>query len=897
MKKFTNSIAKVLLNRPKTVTSLVLILSIFFCWQLKDFALSAGTNQLMLENDPDLEVYNNVREEFGTDEYVIVSFRFPDGTVFDPENTKLVNSLTSEISSLSSVEQVLSPTSVQLFQNKTINPIVLFYKQNKGADLFPTLGDSDCNIERAKKELLNHEIWSNNIISKGGKVVSILAYLKTDPEYIKTSSRLDQLRELLSMYQKRAEASSEQERSQMTKKITRKKNSLRQEIDEQRTEREEDIQKFRTELTALREQEDPPQKQIETLKRRIQQKRNYLKNQIRITNKNRHEIAALLDRLESREAEMAQTRTNRREKLVGHIRELRDKYEKKRDIQFRLSGLPVINLEILSFIASDMILFGIAVSIFVLIVLFLLFRKLRWVFLPTITSLLTVGIVVGAMAMLGYRISIVTSNITSLLFILGFAHSIHYLIRYREGLAIRTEMDDQKRHRWTFRGIIIPCVYTAATTAVGFISLLVADIQPVMVFGIFMSIGVLVAFLISFLFFPAALSLFPEPDSSYGLGRSKRNWFQQLARVCRQRNRLIYVLAILAFLFSIIGILQLKVEARFVDYFRSSTEISKGLTFIDRELGGTTPLEIVVDGNEKNYFKKKKNLEKIQKIRAYFEDVPEAGKVLALTQMQTEIQKIADFLNLPEIPPQKAFDFAEKFIPESFFRSYVTDDWSKVRIEVRMKETSSSLDRNEVLANFQSHLRDTEGLQDLKKDQVKVSGLFKLYTNMLNSLVGSQVKSFGLVVLLILGMLMLLFRSWRIALVGIVPNVLPIFVVLGMMGWTGIPLDIVTVMIASVSLGIAVDGTIHYTFRFREEVQKGKSIREAMNIAHGTVGQAISYTCVTIIAGFWVLILSKFLPTVYFGLLSGLAMLAAMFSTLTFLPILYQDLSVFDEQT
>jgi predicted RND superfamily exporter protein len=224
-------------------------------------------------------------------------------------------------------------------------------------------------------------------------------------------------------------------------------------------------------------------------------------------------------------------------------------------------------------------------------------------------------------------------------------------------------------------------------------------------------------------------------------------------------------------------------------------------------------------------------------------------------------------------------------LPERFRKiimdPYVSIENNEARFYVRIRDSEPDLRRNELLKQIQFDLKDK---LDIPEDKGRLANLLVLYNNMLQSLFKSQIITLGVVILAFLIMFVFIFRSVKIALIAIFPNVLSIGVVLGFMGWVGIPLDMMTITIAAISVGIAVDDTIHYIHRYRLEFAKDSNYLAAMYRSHESIGYAMYYTSITIIVGFSILVLSKFIPSIYFGLLTGLAMLIALVAALTLLP-------------
>ncbi len=559
--------------------------------------------------------------------------------------------------------------------------------------------------------------------------------------------------------------------------------------------------------------------------------------------------------------------------------------------KFYLSGVPVVVNDMVVFIKDDLRFFGFGVSAFLFLGLFVMFRRLRWVLLPMITCLIVVVWITAMMALAQKPTTVVTANLSSLLFIIAMAHSIHLIVGYQE---TGEAAGHSGRTMLAMRKLITPCVYTAATTAVGFASLLICDIQPVKDFGIYMSIGVGLALLVSFTFFPAALLLL----GGRGLGRIKQHaaprFLGFLATLAVRRRLPVALLAIGLVVASVFGIASLSTETRFIDYFRRDSAIYTGLDFIDNNMGGTTSLEIILSAPEPGYFKSQQAIPKLRGVQEEVEKRSEIGKVISLANFADEFDKLVDDIvktTLKNYGPMaagmidrdKLREFALEKAPRSFLKPYVSEDFSQARIFIRVRETAPGLVRNELIADIRALMNSRPELGELNP---RLSGIFLLYSNMLNSLISSQVWSFWVVFAAIYIMFLALFRSFQVAAYAMIPNVLPVLLVLGVMGFTGVHLDMMTIMIASVSLGIGADGAIHYIFRYKKELQAcGADPVEALHRSHASIGRAILFTSLTVVIGFWILVFSNFTPTIYFGLFTGLTMLASLAGSLVLLPL------------
>jgi hypothetical protein len=494
---------------------------------------------------------------------------------------------------------------------------------------------------------------------------------------------------------------------------------------------------------------------------------------------------------------------------------------------------------------------------------------------------LTVAVMIGVLGLFDWPATVISSNFTALLFIITMSMAIHVVVRYRE-LAARDPERDYRDLVFEAACLVAkPCFYCALTTMVGFGSLVVSGIRPVEDFGLMMTVGIGVAYAMCFLFFPALLALLRKPSEAATSPDQGGGITGMLARVTDRHAPLVLILAVVVVVAGSWGVSRLTVENKFIDYFKSSTEIYQGMKLIDEQLGGTAPLEIILEGEGSNAWFRADQRARIRQVHDFLDQLPETGKVLSLDSPVRVVEKINgdqpinDFL----------FNMIRGALPadlkEAVLLPYVNEDASQTRIEVRVRETYPGLQRDVLLNKIERFLQDEMGLAE---QDYRITGIYVLYNNLLQSLFNSQIRTIVLVFAAVWLMFAILFRSLILATIGLVPNVFPVVLVLGILGWVGIPLDIMTITIAAITIGIAVDQTIHYIHRFQREYPREGSYVRTMYRCHDSIGKAMYYTSLTIILGFSLLVLSNFKPTIYFGLFTGLAMVAALLGSMTLLP-------------
>ncbi|WP_372925254.1 efflux RND transporter permease subunit [Marinobacter sp.] len=604
--------------------------------------------------------------------------------------------------------------------------------------------------------------------------------------------------------------------------------------------------------------------------------------------------------------EFTEAQGEERDRTIDNVRTVLDNYRDRAEIY--LGGVPMIVADMIRFIENDLSTFGIGVLVFLLLTLAIIFRQWRWVLVPLLCCSFTVWLVIGYLSWARWPVTVISSNFVSLLLIMTLSLTIHLIVRYREFQ--HDNPDDAPRDilRNTLLAMIKPCFYMAITTIVAFGSLTFSGIRPVIDFGWMMTIGLAVAFLITFVIFPALLSLLPPPVDERV--RSDRIPFtDRFARFTEHYGRTVLFGSAIIAVLCVIGLNRLTVENSFIDYFKSSTEIHQGMITIDDRLGGTTPLDVVItddsapegesggdpfasdcdpfvddcDGAEEHrdtWFTYQK-MERLEKVHDYLDSLPETGKVQSISTTLDILAQVnggepLDALELAFVPSAVPDD-----LQDILLTPYISEEHDQARFSIRILETSPDLRRQELLDNIRSHLTGEMGFEE---DQVKLTGMTVMYNNMLQSLFDSQIKTLGVVFLAIMIMFLILFRSIKLALIGMAPNLIAAGSVLGLMGWLGIPLDMMTITVAAITVGIAVDDTIHYIHRFKTEFEQDGDYIATMHRCHRSIGQAMFFTSLTIITGFSILVLSNFIPTIYFGLFTGFAMFMALVGALTLLP-------------
>ena len=608
-----------------------------------------------------------------------------------------------------------------------------------------------------------------------------------------------------------------------------------------------------------------------------------------------------LEEVEAAYAEYSVVAADRQHEVIGEIRDVLDGY--RDEALIFLGGAPMIADDLVTFVQADLRTFSIAVVLLIIVALGLIFRKLRWVAMPLVCCAAAGTIMVGILGLMDWRVTVVSSNFISLLLIITISLTVHLIVRYRELRATRRFSSHKKLLRHSVKSMFRPCFYTALTTAVAFGSLIVSGILPIITFGWMMMMGVATALIVAFTLFPSVMSSLKEDETALS-SELRLNLTSALAFFTDALKGRILVLYGLILILSILGLTRLRVENSFIDYFRESTEIFQGMSLLDEKLGGTLSFDVIVDlpqevdefedpfgggfddgfgGDSDNdaYWFTAPKMNQIEEIHNYLDADPQTGKVLSFGS----VIQLAKILNDGQPIDGLLWALLYSRIPETLkdtvLNPFVSVDDNQLRFNVRVIESSEDLNRNELLQRIEAGVESEFGFDD---NQVRLSGILVMYNNVLQSLFQSQILTIGVVMLAIMLMFLTLFKSLSIAIICIIPNAIAAALVLGIMGWLNIPLDIMTITIAAISVGIGVDNTIHYMERFRREFPRFGNYRETMFFCHNSIGRAMYFTSMTIVAGFSILSLSNFIPTIVFGLLTSFAMLVALVGSLTLLP-------------
>ncbi|WOJ98069.1 MMPL family transporter [Congregibacter brevis] len=869
---------QLVLRRPLAVLGLLSVLLLLALLQFPKIRIDASADSLLLQGDPALEYFREVGRRYSSEDFIVITWR-PKAPLLSDQSLQPLSAMAEELRVLPGVSSVVTVMDVPLLQSPPVG-----LSQVTSGDPLPSLKDPNIDREQALKEFTQSPLYSNLLVGEQGDVTAIQVNL---------------------------------ERADGDGDLVRERDELRL------AERSGDFDAAAAARLAEVEQE-----------------------------------------VKLRNAEQLVQQSD----LVTSVRGVVDGYRDHAGIF--VGGVPMIAADMVSFVRSDLVLFGSAILAVMVLVLALIFRRLKWVVIPLLSCSLGVAYTLGILGYLDWRMTVISSNVVAVLLIVGLAIAIHLVVRYRELHQEQPDAPTFDRVRDTMRLMAVPCVYTGVTTMVAFVSLVVSGIQPVIDFGWMMTLGICVALLVSFSLVPALMLLWRKDPKSVA-AEEGAPFTMRFAQIADRQGSLVLWGSLALSVFVVVGVLRLKVENRFIDYFKETTEIYQGMELLDARLGGTIPLDIVIaapdssaplpglegssniaaaplaeddpfaeefedpfgsgeavaseesdafaddgfgddtfagdafadddfsDGDDffesdgdafagsssnqnvdPGFWFSLEGMRLIDRLQGIVDGYAETGKTQSLsTTFELFRQLLGDDMGSVELA--LARNALSDDISRQLVAPYFNAERDEARITVRVKETSEDLRRAAFLRDLNVALQTEGGLDE---GQAQFTGMLVMYNNVLQSLFASQILTLGAVFAVIMLMFWILFRSFSLALIALAPNLLAAGMVLGIMGFAGIPLDIMTITIAAIVVGIGVDNCIHYVHRFKREFPADRNYLASMYRCHGSIGRAMYYTTLTLVVGFSTLTLSNFNPSLYFGVLTVIAMSAAVVGALLLLP-------------
>ncbi len=810
--------------RPYWTLFITIIVMLSMSWPATHLTIDASTDSLLLENDPDLKFYRTIHYEYGTDVYLVIAVRF-DESILSPASVARIEEITQKIKVINGVSDVTSITTVPLIYQS-------LDEENNTEITFPTLVSKKVDISKVKDEFLTNPLYEGNLTSKDLKIAAFKVDYLENPKY----------RELF---------------DQRYLLIDKRENGV-------------------------------------------------------LTLQERNKLAHI-----NNEIEKLRKHDNQKYEIVlKNIRGILDAYANTQ--QSFISGAPLIAHDMKHYVLQDIKVFGLAALLTMAIILLIIFHSFAWVLITLFSSFLNVLIVSGLIGLFGYEITVVSSNYVAILLIFSLAIGIHVVVRYQEEEAVQGAVDFSERLRISIQHISTPCLYMVLTSAIAFLSLIISDIKPVIVFGYIMVIGLCGAYIVSFSIIPVLIQLL-RPKSRPAHKHYSNQVLKNALKIIFKHKRVVTLVLIMGLMISGYGIANITVENRFIDYFKNNTDIHQGLAKIEKNLGGTVPIEIILDApdefyedndetiedddelaefddyladldessegfSSQSYWYNRRGINKIRTIHTYLEQIPQIGKVLSLSSTEKIFKNIIKEKELEDFQLSLIYSKLPESTMPILIRPYLSKDGNQARIIARLKDSDQTLVRNDLLRKINDDLkRIFSGKTDIG---IKVTGIGVLYNNVLQSLYRSQILTLGFVFISIFLMLSVLFKNMKFALIAILPNIFTALLILGMMGILNIPLNIMTITIAAITIGIGVDDAIHYIHRYKKEFLTRNDVYESILTSQITVGKALWFTSITIASGFVLLVFSNFTPSIYFGLFTCLAMLISILATFSIIPLL-----------
>ena len=813
-----------LLKYPKIILLLMAVFVVFMALFAMKLEIDASAETLLLEDDKDLEFSRDVAKRFETSSSLVITYTTEDD-LLSQENIDNIKKLSTYIKTLKIVESINSIVNVPLLQSPPI-PLKELLKD------IPTLESKNIDKELVREEFLSSAVYKKNLVSEDFTTTALMINLKRDENYFSLINQRDKYVKL----KKERDLSDEE-------KNAYKNISL-------------EFKKYRD---LLREENH---------------------------------------------------------KTVVDLRAIIASFEKNHPkVKLHLGGVEMIADDMVEFVKYDLKTFGFMIVVLLIVVLYILLKEIKWVAIALLICTISLIVTSGFLGLFGLEITVVSSNFISLQLIMNMSLVVHLIVRYKELLRENPNESQENLAMQSVLSMGKPSLFVVLTTIAGFSSLVFSGILPVINFGWMMSGGIVVSLVITYLIFPIILLFLKKKEFQIPI-KGEVIFTSKVANIAYGYKKSILFLTILVMLFSISGSMKLRVENSFIDYFKKDTHIYQGMSLIDKKLGGTTPLDVILtfkegseeikdvkvlnsnedaeldsfmdefqeqDGDKEQYWFTQNKMRKIKEVHVYLESLDAVGKVLSLSTAGEVLKvlndnKEADGLTLALMYKKLPLEYKKIILSP-----YVDIENNQVRISTRIIDSMPELKRDELIKKIDY---DLNNMLNKEFEEHKISNLLVMYNNMLQSLYYSQIKTIGIVVLILFLMFLILFRSIKVAFIAMIANIVPVGVVFGFMGWMNIPLDMMTITIAAISLGIAVDDTIHYIYRYSLLYSKSKDATASIYSAHKSIGSAMFYTSTIIMVGFSVLLFSNFYPTIYFGLLTMIAMFMAIVADLLLLPAL-----------
>ena len=830
--KIKQKLARMLVSAPKLSLALALILCAFLCAFVPKLAIDASTQTLLLENDKDLELWRDITKRYKIPNTLVIAYT-PNSDLLSESSISTLAALSKDLAQVKGVKSVFSMLDAPLLLSSGL----------KFSDLLgtiPTLKDSNASKEAIKAEFLSSPFYKNSLVSSDFKTTALLLTLEPNSRY-----------------------------DEFIASITALENTLKT------------AENNATAKTLLKEQRAAFKA---------------YRDELRIAE---HEQITQIRQVIAKYNQNSQSR-------IPH----QDEFSSS---QLFLGGINMIADDMIAFVRSDLATYGLATLLLCSLCLFVYYLQLRYVFLAIFICLVCVGVASGLFGLLGFEITVISSNYIALQLIITLSVVIHLINSYREFFRKKSSFSQKAIVYLALKERMSPCFFAIFTTIIGFISLVFSDIRPIISLGVMMSASITLSLIFSFWLFGSIMSLLGKKSVNTAFERyfSLTTLCAKIALNLRAR-KVVFAISALGLCVGLWGISKLSVENSFIGYFKENTDIYKGMELIDNKLGGTVPLDIIISfkkdkkeprnsslddefadefasSDAAQYWFNERRMSVLKSVNEYLKNKEFIGSVSSLADLLEVGKELNEGRELDALALALIYSSLSGERREFILTPFVSIENDELHFSVRTLDSDPRLKRAEFLRTLQNELNELVG----ENAQVKISGAMKLYTNMLDSLFSSQINSLGFVLLAFFATFWLIFASLRLAIIAICINILPLICVLGAMGLAGLSLDIMSITIGSISLGIGVDSAIHYIYRYKRELAHFKDSKKAIIASHASIGYALYYTSFAVFIGFGVMISSNFWPTIYFGALTDLVMFFMLASSLILLPSLLLSQSAY----
>ena len=830
--KIKQKLARMLVSAPKLSLALALILCAFLCAFVPKLAIDASTQTLLLENDKDLELWRDITKRYKIPNTLVIAYT-PNSDLLSESSISTLAALSKDLAQIKGVKSVFSMLDAPLLLSSGL----------KFSDLLgtiPTLKDSNASKEAIKAEFLSSPFYKNSLVSSDFKTTALLLTLEPNSRY-----------------------------NEFIASITALENTLK------------NSENNATAKTLLKEQRAAFKA---------------YRDELRIAE---HEQIAQIRQVIAKYNQNSQTRIPYQDEFPSS--------------QLFLGGINMIADDMIAFVRSDLATYGLATLLLCSLCLFVYYLQLRYVFLAIFICLVCVGAASGLFGLLGFEITVISSNYIALQLIITLSVVIHLINSYREFFRKKSSFSQKAIVYLALKERMSPCFFAIFTTIIGFISLVFSDIRPIISLGVMMSASITLSLIFSFWLFGSIMSLLSKKSVNTAFERyfSLTTLCAKIALNLRAR-KVVFAISALGLCVGLWGISKLSVENSFIGYFKENTDIYKGMELIDNKLGGTVPLDIIISfkkdkkeprnsslddefadefasSDAAQYWFNERRMSVLKSVNEYLKNKEFIGSVSSLADLLEVGKELNEGRELDALALALIYSSLSGERRELILTPFVSIENDELHFSVRTLDSDPRLKRAEFLRTLQNELNELVG----ENAEVKISGAMKLYTNMLDSLFSSQINSLGFVLLAFFATFWLIFASLRLAIIAICINILPLICVLGAMGLAGLSLDIMSITIGSISLGIGVDSAIHYIYRYKRELAHFKDSKKAIIASHASIGYALYYTSFAVFIGFGVMISSNFWPTIYFGALTDLVMFFMLASSLILLPSLLLSQSAY----